>query len=91
MIKKVRETRVAVGFVLEYAEFNRTADALKEAPIEELIGLAESAEYYMNLADQRGKIIDSLRGEKETDDGPPVPQQITTRCTYLMKQEDLDD
>jgi len=62
-IRKVRDTTTAVDFMLRYTQCNRTADALREAPIEELIGLAESAEYYMGLADRRLKMIQRLNRE----------------------------
>ncbi len=55
--------------------------------VNELRGLAESCEYYMNLSDTRGKQVDALRIDRTV----PVPEQITTRCTYLMTQEDLND
>jgi len=54
-----------------------------------LTGIAESCEYYMDLADRRGKVIDSLRSGADTE--VDTPCQITTRCTYLMTQEDLND
>ena len=88
-IKMTRATINAAVTMLRYMKCDRTATALLDAPIEELIGLAESAEYYMNLADQRGKQIDGMRTGLDT--AVPVPEQIATRCTYLMTQEDLDD
>lgn len=65
------------------------AIAALQQEMEVLRGLAESCEYYMDLADRRGRVIDSLRAG--ADEGVPTPCQITTRCTYLMTQEDLDD
>ena len=62
-----------------------------QVEVTQLRGMAESCEYYMDLAERRGKQIDALRKGTHRDGGYSIPEQISTRCTYLMTQEDLDD
>ena len=62
-----------------------------------LSGIAESCEYYMDLAVARGKRIDRMAADRWRDVGREVPPKLQerlsaeSRCTYLMRQEDLDD
>ena len=62
-----------------------------------LTGIAESCEYYMDLAVARGKQIDRMAADRWRDVGREVPPKLQerlsaeSRCTYLMRQEDLDD
>tara|TARA_R100000995_G_C3452910_1_gene109092 strand:+ start:542 stop:760 length:219 start_codon:yes stop_codon:yes gene_type:complete len=51
--------------------------------LETIQGTYESCEYYMNLAERRGVVIDMLRKE--------IDRLRTARCTYMMTQEDLND
>lgn len=67
----------------ESMERIRLAVVALRSELETIQGTYESCEYYMNLAERRGVVIDMLRKE--------IDRLRAARCTYMMTQEDLND